>query len=1320
MNKDKNKDKKKDKNKDAIKEIKNLNLEVLQLEELEGVMNAKSFVQFDPKCIRQKSNWSKASAKYRFDNVNFSPKELLKVIPSHSPKLSALLSKIGELDAKDQSKYGKKFKHFIFSDLKSAPYGVKMIASALIAKGMKLGYTAKTLNPDAIISKREQEKEKQQKNQEEEEEEEEEENEKKIPQYGPMELLSEEQLLSNKGKNFYLLSSTSVYDKPITVKAKKSILATFNKRDENIYGDLARIIILDSGFKEGIDLFDVKYIHIFEPSVNSADQKQVIGRGTRTCGQKGLDFHPRLGWPLQVFIYDLSIPTEVDNQFMGAKTAFDLYMKSMNVDIRLFNLMNDIEKITVFGSVDYELNQNIHSFSIDFHGEEDENSIVYGGNTRRKPRTRKQKELSPVNSISSEKLRKIKQAIDNIGFVDLRNYKDKGFLKTKDRFILRKTARKSPEEEGKSPRDFIKPNDPIEIIRRVSDLTAAAPLLARPILSHNTIRSYIRERFSEFKWGEVKMENQCSKNEPSSPSVLSTASSVLSSILPLSQKEPVNPVPPVNPQELEQEQEEQNEEQEQQEEQEETEQEEEPQEEQKEEQEELEPEPEEPQEEQKEPQEQKGGNANSQATAITYTPTQNFIKHYFTPQCPVKGMLLWHSVGTGKTCSAIAAASSSFEDQGYTILWVTRTTLKNDIWKNMFSQVCNEPIRRKIQQGIQIPNDPKKQMRLLSKSWRIRPISYKQFSNLVSKQNDYYKRLVKENGTEDPLRKTLLIIDEAHKLYGGGSDLSSIERPDMSAFHEALMRSYAISGENSVRLLLMTATPITENPLEIVQLLNLCKHADDQIPTTFEAFASTYLKESGEFSERGREKYLDDIAGHVSYLNREKDARQFAQPIIHHIRAPIIDNLDHIQQYDRQIVRDQSLESIQAMKGEMDRAKARLQSDISKITPAKFVYLTEQCDTKASKKSCLKIVKRNVKELVEELKSKVADIKDQMKSLGERYNNLKELKNQRMQGVKQHMRERGFENYKNGVFYTLRKVCGTRIQDEGEFQKYIATNPDFLRYNERIESAQEQIETLSRNLRNNVEIYKKRLQSMKKLLKDSTLSDLEKNVVRLTISEEQKHFRKNNATFTKKTKASIENLKNEIKNTEKERKFKVAHIRKTLKKQIVYDKSQRVLAKKIRQKMHETLRKKGKLSYNNDTMDNLIKSYESKIQREVEEDQVAQVDIRVAKEEAKARKTRDAQEKKMKKEEERLIKQKKREDEKVRRDEMRIIKAANAKTRKAAKKVKGVDVGPIQNLPTEGPPPTEGPTQPPPPTEGPTTGLGNLFGITNPPQPLQK
>jgi len=250
---------------------------------------------------------------------------------------------------------------------------------------------------------------------------------------------------------------------------------------------------------------------------------------------------------------------------------------------------------------------------------------------------------------------------------------------------------------------------------------------------------------------------------------------------------------------------------------------------------------------------------------------------------------------THNTCSAIAAATSGFEKLNYTILWVTRTTLKNDIWKNMFDQVCNESIRHKIQNSnLQIPKEQNKRMHLLSKSWKIRPMSYKQFSNLVSKQNSYYKDLVKINGEADPLRKTLLIIDEAHKLYGGG-DLSSIERPDMKALHQALMNSYAVSGADSVKLLLMTATPITQSPMELIQLINLCKPIDEQMPTDFSEFSENYLNEMGQFTGKGRDKYLDDISGYVSYLNREKDARQFSQPQIEYVNTPIIENFKDIE-----------------------------------------------------------------------------------------------------------------------------------------------------------------------------------------------------------------------------------------------------------------------------------------------------------------------------------------------------------------------------------------------------------------------------------------
>ena len=89
---------------------------------------------------------------------------------------------------------------------------------------------------------------------------------------------------------------------------------------------------------------------------------------------------------------------------------------------------------------------------------------------------------------------------------------------------------------------------------------------------------------------------------------------------------------------------------------------------------------------------------------IDLNPTQKFITKYFSPLSPYKGLLLWHSVGTGKTCSGVSIASE-FEKYDYNILWVTRTTLKSDVWKNIFDQICHSIILREVENGKKLPEN---------------------------------------------------------------------------------------------------------------------------------------------------------------------------------------------------------------------------------------------------------------------------------------------------------------------------------------------------------------------------------------------------------------------------------------------------------------------------------------------------------------------------------------------------------------------------------------------------------------------------------------
>lgn len=212
-------------------------------------------------CVKNITNWSSVSQSDRFESKLFDPKKFLKKISINSPKLASLLKNIRALDEKDFKNEKTLYKHYIYTDLKRSN-GVKIIASAMIAAGYNLCY-------------------------------------KKDGSF---------KIKENSEDNFLILSSTKIYDKPFSQKKIKNTLEIFNERPSNTHGENVRFIIIDSGFKEGVDLFDVKYCHILEEYNTQSDLTQAVGRGLRNCGQKGLEFKKNKGWELKVFIYDSVVP----------------------------------------------------------------------------------------------------------------------------------------------------------------------------------------------------------------------------------------------------------------------------------------------------------------------------------------------------------------------------------------------------------------------------------------------------------------------------------------------------------------------------------------------------------------------------------------------------------------------------------------------------------------------------------------------------------------------------------------------------------------------------------------------------------------------------------------------------------------------------------------------------------------------------------------------------------------------------------------------------------------------------------------------------
>jgi len=641
-------------------------------------------------CIRKAINISSQKDFFKFDKNTFNSAKIKENLHITSPKLVELLKTIETVDKYDFQEHGKYFKHIIYSDLKNSIAGIKLVASVLTSYGMSNVYDNKlqiNINPN--------------------------------------------------NNNFALLTSMTIYEKPFPVKLKNEILNIFNDRPNNIYGENIRFLLIDQGYKEGIDVFDVKYIHLVDDLISKSDEKQAIGRGTRYCGQKGLEFHPQLGWPLHVFKYKLL----VNQDKYGNSDAFFLYLKEANINVNKLNFAAELENICKFGAVDYDLNKAIHNY-----GSQNNNILVN----------------NPYIKLENFKL------VDPYLSLDKKNDDD---------FIMAIKARKNFGGYSKIP------IRKIGIIRKnkANNYRKVKKISLDHKLDFFDMQRYIRDNFNYLKITDIDFKNECDKKE-------------------------------------------------------------------------------------------------LENQIVKLNNTQEFVSKFFTSDSFYKGMLFWHSVGTGKTCSAIATASNSFEKNNYTILWVTRHTLKDGVWKNMFDKTCSYSIKEKIEKGIKIPRkvDTAK-LKYLDNKW-IEPLSYKQFTNLIAGKNNFYEQMITRNSRTDPFYKTLIIIDEAHKLYA--EDTPANERPDLNLLKKAIYNSYKVSGINSCKLLLMTATPYTNDPMQLFKLLNLLKQ-DDYFPENFEDFQKEYLDENT-YQFIKKSEFLDKIAGYISYLNKEKDVTQFAYPVIYH------------------------------------------------------------------------------------------------------------------------------------------------------------------------------------------------------------------------------------------------------------------------------------------------------------------------------------------------------------------------------------------------------------------------------------------------------
>jgi len=248
-----------------------------------------------------------------------------------------------------------------------------------------------------------------------------------------------------------------------------------------------------------------------------------------------------------------------------------------------------------------------------------------------------------------------------------------------------------------------------------------------------------------------------------------------------------------------------------------------------------------------------------------YTSSQKFVSQFMSPNTPYNGMLLYHGVGVGKTCSAVLAAESFLQLSPKNKVYILAPpAIQPGFYRTIFDSsrltIGKEPDQKNSHEGCtgnryleltqtlyeREKGDIETRVnRLINKRYAI--MGYVAFRNMVlsilsqipSTLNPQRKMQQKAVLLQRALSGCLFIVDEAHNMrdVSEGADDDSEQADDVGERSDAaagkkltpILREVLKTCEGN-KLMLMTATPMYNSYKEIVSLLNLLLYVD-KVPT---------------------------------------------------------------------------------------------------------------------------------------------------------------------------------------------------------------------------------------------------------------------------------------------------------------------------------------------------------------------------------------------------------------------------------------------------------------------------------------------------------
>lgn len=208
-------------------------------------------------------------------------------------------------------------------------------------------------------------------------------------------------------------------------------------------------------------------------------------------------------------------------------------------------------------------------------------------------------------------------------------------------------------------------------------------------------------------------------------------------------------------------------------------------------------------------------------------PHQEFVKNYML-KTKERGLILYHRLGSGKTCTSVLVIDSLLENSEYEKAYILSP---GSLRKNFIEEYCK--ICGKDQKTVEE---------------KLTFITYN--ANVA-------------NYLPETFDNSIIVIDEAHNLVNSVKNHSK----------NAMAIYYRLVAAKHIKILCLTGTPLYNNPFEIAILLHLVKPGafpnivtDKGVnETIFQNLFRSQLSD-GTLIPKDRSKFLERLSGIISYM----------------------------------------------------------------------------------------------------------------------------------------------------------------------------------------------------------------------------------------------------------------------------------------------------------------------------------------------------------------------------------------------------------------------------------------------------------------------